>query len=220
VTGGPPDAWDAWEGPGDPPEGDLLEGGLRPPWRQRLRARLSRRTKVLVVALVVLLAAGAGSMWLCDRAAERAEARRVDLTASLGLSSLSTTPPGGQVSFFVVVRNEGVRPLRITAVGGTAGGLRLRGDDDVERSVSPGGETAVPVSVRLTCPRYDGGAGLTTTVAVRRQDGGRVTRHLRPGTAELLTDVATTLCGARPDLRDQEISGPVLDTLSGGAPDR
>jgi hypothetical protein len=219
VTGGPPDAWDSWEGPGHPPEGDLLEGGLRPPWWQRLRARLSRRARFLVVALVVLLAAGAGGLWWRDRAAEQAVARQVDLTASLGLSSLSTTPPGGQVSFFVVVRNEGVRPLRITAVEGTAGGLRLRGDD-IERSVSPGGETAVPVSVRLTCPRYDGGAGLTTAIAVRREDGGRVTRRVAPGTPELLTDVATTLCGARPDLRDQEISGPVLEILADEGPDR
>ena len=220
MTGAAPDPWDPWQEPGEQPEGDLLEGGLQVPWWQRLRARLSRRTALLALALVVLLGAGAGGLWLRDRAAERAAARQVDLTASLGLSSLSTTPPGGQVSFFVVVRNEGLRPLEVTAVEGTAGGLRLRADDDVERSVSPGGETAVPVSVRLTCPAYDGGAGLTTAVSVRRQDGGRVTRRLRPGAAELLTGVATTLCGSRPDLRDQELSGPVLDVLTGEVPDR
>jgi hypothetical protein len=219
VTASPADPWDVGGSPSDAGE-DVLEGGLRPPRWRRLWSRVPRRARLLVLALAVLLAAGGGVVELRERAAERALARQVDLAVSLGLSSVSTTPPGGQVSFFVVVRNEGVRPVRITAVDGTADGLRLRALDDVRRSVSPGGETAVPVSVRLTCPRYGGGAELTTAVAVRREDGGRVTRRVRPATAELLTDVATTLCGSRPDLRDQELSGPVLSTLAGDAPDR
>jgi hypothetical protein len=220
VTPGPADPWDLDAPPSDAPDGDVLEGGLRPPWWRRAWAALPGGARTGLLGVLVLGVAVAGGLGLREQAADRALARKVDLAVSLGLSSLSTTPPGGQVSFFVVVRNDGVRPLRITAVDGSAGGLRLRALDDVQRSVSPGGETAVPVSVRLTCPRYDGGGELTTAVAVRREDGGRVTRRVRPATAELLTDVATTLCGSRPDLRDQEISGPVLDTLAGDVPDR
>jgi hypothetical protein len=216
------DAPDPWA-PAEAEEeltGDVLEGGMQPPrWRRRWTA-LPRAARQLLVAVVVLLAAGAGGLWLRDRAAERALAERVDLTASMGLSSLSTTPPGGQVSFFVVVRNDGALPVRITGLEGAATGLRLRMLDDVVRQVSPNGEAAVPVSVRLTCPRYAGGEGLTTEVAVRRADGAAVIRRVRPDPADLLLDVATTLCKSRPDLRDQEISGPVLDGLAAGEPDR
>jgi hypothetical protein len=218
VTGGPPDPWDGGEEPADLAEGDVLEGGFRPPWCRRAWAVLPRSGRVLLVGVLVLAAAAAGGLELRDRAAERELGRQVDLSASLGLSSLSTTPPGGQVSFFVVVRNEGPRPVRITAVEGTAAGLRLRGVDVGERLLSPDAETAVPVSVRLTCPGYDGGGDLVTSVAVRRQDGGRATPRVRPEPAGLLTDVADTLCRSRPDLRDQELSGPVLDDLAGDGP--
>jgi len=220
VTSGPPDPEDPWEGSGDAPEGDLLEGGLRPPAWQRLWSRLPRRARLLALALVVLLAAGGGGLWLRDRAAARALAERVDLTASLGVSSVSTTPPGGQVSFFVSVRNEGALPVRIASVEGSAAGLLLRSSDDAERLLAPGAETAVPVSVRLTCGRYSGGEGLLAEIAVRREDGGRVARRVRPADPRLLLEVATTLCGVRPGLRDRELSGPVLDTLAGDIPDR
>lgn len=212
VPGGPPDPWapeDAEER-GPVPTGDLLEGGLQPPWWQRRWTALPGRWRRLVVALVVLLTVAAAGLWLRDRAAERALAQRVDLAASIGVSSLSHTPPGGQVSFFVVVRNSGALPVRITSVRGASGGLRLRAVDGVDRRVAPGGEAAVPVSVRLSCAQYDGGEGLTTAVAVRREDGGSVTRRLRPRPAEGLLDIATTLCEVRPDLRDEEIAGPVL----------
>jgi hypothetical protein len=219
VAADAPDPWAPAEAE-ESSTGDVLEGGMRPPrWRRRWTA-LPRGVRVLLVAVVVLLAAGAGGLWLRDRAAERALAERVELSASMWLSSLSTTPPGGQVSFFVVVRNEGALPVRITGVEGSAPGLRLGMLDDVVRQVSPNGEAAVPVSVRLTCPRYAGGEGLTTQVAARREDGAAVTRRVRPEPADLLLDVATTLCASRPDLRDQEISGPVLDSLAADGPDR
>jgi hypothetical protein len=219
VAADAPDPWAPAEAE-ESSTGDVLEGGMRPPrWRRRWTA-LPRGVRVLLVAVVVLVAAGAAGLWLRDRAAERALAERVELSASMGLSSLSTTPPGGQVSFFVVVRNEGALPVRITGVEGSAPGLRLGMLDDVVRQVSPNGEAAVPVSVRLTCPRYAGGEGLTTQVAARREDGAAVTRRVRPEPADLLLDVATTLCASRPDLRDQEISGPVLDSLAADGADR
>src|SRR3954470_17982741 len=224
MTGGPPDPWAA---PDDAPDdgpgaaaGDLLEGGLRPPWWRRAWTALPRPARLLAVGLVVALALGALGLELRSRAAERALARQVVLSASMSVSSLSTTPPGGEVSFFVVVRNQGPRPVGITGLEGSAGGLRLRMKDDVVRQVSPGAETAVPVSVRLTCPDYGGGDGVAPAIAGRREDGGKTTRRVRPDPADLLLDVATTLCGSRPDLQDQEISGPVLADLAARVPDR
>ncbi len=189
---------------------------MQPPWWQRRWTALSRRTRGGAVAVVVLLVLGVGGWELRDRAGERALAQRVDLTASMGVSSLSTTPPGGQVSFFLVVRNEGVLPVRVASVEGSAGGLVLRGSDDVQRQVAPDGEAAVPVSVRLTCEQYAGGGDLIAEVTARRQDGAAVARQVRPDPADALLDVAATLCAVRPDVVDQELSGPVLDGLMDG----
>jgi hypothetical protein len=216
----PRDPWSPADGAPGASDGDLLEGGLRPPWWRRAWRALPRWARLLGVVLVAAVALGVVGLELRERAAERALTRQVDLGASMSLSSLSTTPPGGQVSFYVVVRNDGPLPVRITGLEGSASGLRLRMQDDVERQVSPDGETAVPVSVRLTCADYDGGDDLTTAIAVRRADGGATTRRVRPDPAVLLLDVATTLCGSLPGLRDQEISGPVLDRLTAGVPHR
>lgn len=210
MTGGPPDPWGPRDAPEDHP-GDLLEGGTGPSWWRRRWAALPRSARRLVLALAVLLVAGAGIVELRERAADRARARVVDLTASVDVTSSSTTPVGGQVSFFLLVRNEGPLPLQVTAVRGSVAGLRLRELDRVERPVPPGAETAVPLSVRLDCRTYEGGGGLTTEVSVRRADGGGTTRRVRPDPADLLLDVALTLCRSVPGLRDQEISGPVLD---------
>ncbi len=170
---------------------------------------LPRAARLLVLALAVLVVVGAGGLWLRDRAAERALAQRVDLTASLGVWSSSTAPPRGRVSYFLLVRNRGVSPVWVTSVEGSGSGLRLRTTDDVEQRVAAQDEAVIPLSVRLTCPGDGGDDGLSAEIAVRREDGGPVTRRVRPGSADLVLHVATTLCAARPDLRDQEISGPV-----------
>jgi hypothetical protein len=173
-----------------------------------------------VVAVVVLLAVGAGGLWLRERAAERALARQVDVAVSLGVWSSSTAPLGGQVSYFVVVRNEGSRPVWVTSVEGSADGLVLRARDAGEWPVAARAEVAVPLSVRLTCPGYDGGRDLRAEVAVRREDGSSVTRRVRPEPADLLLGVARTLCPILPDLRDRELSGPIVDGLRADPPDR
>lgn len=218
MPGGAPDPWGAAGDPEDrdaEPRGDLLEGGLQPPWWHRTWTALPRRSRRLVVGVGVVLALAAGGLWLHDQAAERALARRVDLAASLAVSGDSRTPAGGQVSIYVVVRNNGPLPVRITSVEGGADGVRLGTPGGVDLQVPPGGEASVPVSVRLTCDRYTGGEGLTAAVALLRADGGSVTRELRPRPAAALTDVATTLCAVRPDLRDAELSGPVLSAPAG-----
>lgn len=212
MPGDRPDPW-APDDPGEAPPGDLIEDGVRPSWLRRRWTSSSRRARVLVVASAVVLAAGAGAVQLRSWAAERELAERVELSASIGVWSSSTTPPGGQVVFFLVVRNEGALPVRITAAEGAAAGLVLRTPDGVDERVAPGADGVVPVSARLSCAAYDGGDGLTAEVVVRRQDGASVTRTLRPAPADGLLDVASTLCAVQPGLRDRELSGPVLDDV-------
>jgi hypothetical protein len=191
---------------------DVLEGGLEPsPWRRRWTA-FPGAGRRLVAALGVLLLIGAVVVWSRERAADRERAQRVDLATSLGVWSSSTSPPGGQVGFFVLVRNDGERAVSVTSVSGVGDGLLLRMRDEGERAVPAGAEVDIPMSVRLSCA-----AGAPTTAAalpaeigVRRQDGGATTRQVELEPAVLVLDVAATLCAVRPALRDHELSGPVL----------
>jgi hypothetical protein len=112
------------------------------------------------------------------------------------------------VRFFVLLRNAGPRPVTVTALDGVGEGLRLRILDETDRPVPAGAEVEIPLSVRVTCPA--GSGGLTAEVRVRRQDGGAAVRRLGLEPARLLLDVAATVCSVRPDLRDHELSGPVL----------
>jgi hypothetical protein len=225
VTGGrldPPDPEDAWGVGAGPPPGDVLEGGTQPPWWQSRWRAVRPAVRRCVVALVALLLVAAAGLWLRDRAAERALAQRVDIGVSLGVWSSSTAPLGGRVCYFAVVRNEGTRPVWVTSVDGSSGGLRLATRDDEEWPVAAGDEVRVPLSVRLTCTGPGPGDDLTARIAVRREDGGAVVRRLRPEPAVLLLGVAESLCSVRPELTDRELSGPVLDGRAdrGGGPGR
>jgi hypothetical protein len=195
-----------------PPPVELLESGTEP---SRLGARwaaLPRTARSAVAALVVVALLVAALVWVHDRSARRALEQRISLTTALGVSSSSTTPPGGQVGYFVVVRNEGPRRVSVTGVEGATEQLRLRMRDDADRRLDPGTETAIPLSVRLSCGAgaSAGESGLPLALRLRRADGGSTTRRVVLEPATPLLDVVSTLCGARPDLRNQELSGPVL----------
>ena len=190
-----------------PGQVDVLEGGTGPGWWERVPPAARR----LGVAVVVLLVAVAALVWARDRAADRERARRVDLATTLGVVSSSTSPPGGQVSFFALVRNDGELPVSITSIDGTGDVLRVRMKDDADRPLPAGAEIEIPLSVRVTCAAGDGrSAPLRAEVGVRRADGGATSRVVDLEPAVLVLDVAGTLCAVRPDLRDHELSGPVL----------
>ena len=109
------------------------------------------------------------------------------------------------------MRNEGLRPVSVTGIGG--GGRKDCGCACGTTSASTipvGGELSIPLSIRLTCAdtyvgtadrRADHSAGPTAEPPASDVD-------LEP--AALVLDVAGTLCAVRPDLRDHELSGPVL----------
>ena len=196
----------------------MLEGGLEPPWWRRAWAALSPRGRRGLAALVVLAAVVAGAVLVRERAADQERRERVALATTVGIASSSTDPPGGQVRFFLVVRNAGPLPVSVTAVEGTGEGLRLAMRDAGARSIGAGGEIEIPLSVRLTCPT--GPAALTAEIAVRRDDGGSTTRRVDLQPARLVLDVAATLCSVRPDLRDHELSGPVLRAAASATGDR
>jgi hypothetical protein len=160
-----------------------------------------------VVALVLV---GAGVAWYRGRAAERELAERIVLTTSLGVSSSSTTPPGGEVGFFVVVRNDGPRPVEVTAVDGATDRVRVTMRYDHQPRLDPGTVNAIALSVRITCRPGRGPAELPVEIRLRRQDGGTASRRFDLQPAALVGDVATTLCAVRPGLRDHELSAPVL----------
>jgi hypothetical protein len=189
--------------PDGPEQVDVLENGTAP----------SRR---LVTVLVVLALVVAGFLWLRDRAADREQARRIDVVASLAVESSSTSPPGGRVSYFVLVRNDGEEPVVVTAVDGGDDGVLLRMLDDHERTVPAGAQLSIPLSVRLTCAGAGTGRGpLPADLALRRADGSGVTRPVGLEPAVLVRDVAGTLCAVRPGLRDHELSGRVFREIAG-----
>ena len=193
---------------------EVLEGGTGPSWWRSRWAALPRAGRRLVVSVAVLVLLGGGVAEFRSWSAERDLRRAVELTTALDVVSSSTSPPGGEVRYFVRIRNDGVRPISVTAVAGANGGLRLRMADPGDRRVDPGAEVEIPLSVRLSCGGDLDAArrGLPAQVGVRREDGGSTTRRFVLQPAALLTDVARTLCAVRPDLRDHELSGPVLRT--------
>ena len=193
--------------------GELFEGGTGPSVRQRLWAALPPVARALLVAVGVVVLVGAGLVWWREQAVERELRQRVVLTSSIGVGSSSTSPPGGSVYYFLVVRNDGPRPISIESLDASAGGLRVRLRNSTDHRLAAGAEIALPLSVRLTCGRVPGtaqGSRLEPQLTVGNEDGRSVVRSVHPGAAGSLLDVVDALCRVRPDLVDHELSGPVL----------
>jgi hypothetical protein len=202
----------------DVTHGELFEGGTGRSWWADRWAALPRGGRRLVVGLAVLVLLGGGVALVRNWAAERQLRQAVELTATVGVWSSSTNRPGGEVGFFVLVGNDGPRPVSVTSVTAAGGGVQVRMRDDGAQPVAPGQEVEIPLSVRLTCVPGAGAArpSLDAEIGVRRDDGGSTSRHVDLQPAAPVLDVAATLCGVRPDLRDHELSGPVLRAPDGG----
>jgi hypothetical protein len=170
------------------------------------------RGRWLVAGLAVLVLLGGGVLLLRYWSAERALRQEVGLATALGVWSSSTSPPGGEVGFFLLVRNDGTLPVSVTSVEAADRGVQLRMRDDVERIVAPGREIDIPLSVRVTCVAGAAAARsvLGAELGLRLEDGTATSRRVDPERASVVLDVAATVCEVRPGLRDHELSGPVL----------
>jgi hypothetical protein len=188
----------------------VLDGGGPVHWEGR--PTTPRRSGGLVAVLAVVVLLGGGLLFVWNWSAERDLRQEVDLTVAFGLLSSSTVPPGGSVRYFLLVRNDGALPIAVMSVDAAAPGLQLQMQDEGERKIAPGREIEIPLSVLLTCVPGVGDPrpSLDAEIGIRREDGGSTSRpaELRP--ALMVLDVAASLCRARPDLRDHELSGPTL----------
>lgn len=181
---------------------EVLEGGTTAPERRRHRA-------LVALGLLVLLAAG--GLWWHSWAADRAVRRAVELTTTFGVDSSSASPPGGAVRYFVVVHNGGARPVSVTSVNASSGGLRVRAQEPGPYRIDVRGEVEIVLSVRVTCAGgVDPTGDLPAALGVRREDGSTLTRRVELRPASLVLDVAATVCASRPGLSDHELSGPVV----------
>jgi hypothetical protein len=178
---------------------EVLEGGTTRPERHPW-----------VLALVVVALLGCGGLWFRQWSAAREMRQAVELTTAFGVDSSSTSPPGGEVSFYVLVRNAGTSPVSVTSVTAADGGLRLRMRDAGPYRIGVGSEAEIVLSARVTCADgVDPTGPLPASLGVRRQDGSALTSRVQLRPASLVLDVAATLCETRPALRDHELSGPV-----------
>lgn len=172
---------------------------------------LPRRRKAVVVGVAVLLLVGGLSFPVHAWQTERRLREAVVLASSLDVGT-SMYPAGGSVNLSVAVRNGGPRPVSLEGLQATSAHLAVRLRDGGGRRIGPGQQAQVPVSARLTCGAepVPGADRLAADVRVRRADGGEAVRHVPLSSAEPLLDVAATLCAVRPQLRDVELSGPVV----------
>lgn len=181
---------------------ETIEGGTTAPER--------RRHRVLVALAILVLVAAGGLEWR-NWAAQRATRQAVELTTTFGVDSSSASPPGGAVRYFVLVGNGGVRPISVTSVNGSSGGLRVSAGEPGPYRIDVRGEVEIVLSVRVTCVGgVDATQPLRASLGVRREDGSTLTRRVELRPASLVLDVAATVCAARPGLRDHELSGPVV----------
>jgi hypothetical protein len=191
--------------------GELFEGGTGPSWWSARWATLTQGGRRLVAGLALLVLLGGGAVLVRTWAAERELRQAVELTATVGVWSSSTNRPGGEVGYFLRVGNVGPLPLSVTSVAAAGAGVQVRMRDDGARQVAPGREIEIPLSVRVTCVRgATARPAMDAEIAVRRDDGGATSRRVDLQPAEPVLDAAATLCEVRPDLRDHELSGPVL----------
>ena len=201
----------------DRPETDLLERGPESGVGSRLGSTwmlASRRQRLVALGAVLLLTLPAVTVvvvlkvrsWL----AERSLRDQVSVTATIDVAVSSTTPLGGRIDYFVVVRNTGTRDLRVTGLALTDARLRIRSRDFAPSVLTPGSTVDVPISVRLDCTgKPIGTAALLGTVTATPTSGRAQDVPTLLERSLLLTDIAQTLCEVRPELTDRELSGPV-----------
>ena len=178
------------------------------------------RRAVVVLAVVISLGGGlAGSATGPPSASARSGSRS---RRPSGCRASSTTPPGGAVGFFMVVRNHGVRcPCRSPRWRGRPAGPRCACATTSNGRLAPGTEAAIPLSVRLSCVA---GRQRTTDLPVttRRAPRGRRGRDAcgRPASRQAFCSWTSRRRSARGARRSGTSScpDPCCGRESNGAP--
>lgn len=138
----------------------------------------------------------------------------VSLTGTMRVWAASATPAGGSVNYSVAIRNTGPRSVQITAVGIVQSRLRVTNREQSLPRLAPGETAGIDVSVRLDCTvgaEFGPQEALRGTVVGVPLSGRQHRVNITFEQSSLVTDVANILCGARPGLTEQEVSGPVLE---------
>ena len=196
---------------------ELLENGVQSTRRFRLFwARLSMLQRVAVAAVAVLMVGAAlatfGARQVRAWSAERNLNDEVAVQTTIEVSAVSTSLDGGRLDYFVVVRNVGLRVVRIGGLEFTSGRLIIRSRNFADMEVAPGQAIDVPVSARVSCsagPSVGGSEPLLGTVFAVPGSGRPRRVPAAASQAKLITDVADTLCGIAPQAHDKELSGLV-----------
>jgi hypothetical protein len=190
----------------------MLEGRTGRSWWER-QSRVIKVTTVLTIgAALAVTGLLQARQWL----AEREQAQLISLGTSLRVWASSTSNlSGGQVVYYVSIRNSGSERLEITSIRSSDEHLQLRARNDEAHLIDPGSEIMVPMSALLTCtdspPRS---RGLEVDVGLRRDGATLDPHHASLEGAAPLLDVVETLCDVWPGLRAYELSGPVSSASS------
>jgi len=152
-----------------------------------------------------------------DLLTERRLRDEVALTAAIDIYASSTSPTGGRVDFYVVLHNDGSRRVQIARLAAEAGGLRLRSAGVLPQVLDGGSAVRVPLSVRLDCTRERLDV-LRAAVSASPGSGRRRAVTVTLGASQLITDIADSLCSVKPELADQELSGPLRAAQAGDHP--
>lgn len=194
-------------------QGEVLGGHAPTRWERwwlSLPAHRRRAARLGTASLVGVALAATGAVAVQGWMDERDRRRAVSLAVAVGAWTSSHSPPGGQVTYYLAIKNDGPATLEVVSVAASGDRLRLRSPDDVARRLEAGRQVLVPMSALLTCSTDAADATLQVQIDVRRGDGS-VARHRSPlGDAMMLLGAADTLCQVRPALTDYELSGPVL----------
>lgn len=180
-----------------------------PTWRERWagtssQARHRLQSAAVGACALTVLAAGVQSR------AELVDRDQVDLTAALLVTASSSSPDGGRVEHAVSLRNDGPHTVRLQTGSLALPGLRGAVRAGLPTDLAPGEQVPLALSLRLDCTARAGAweDRLRLTVAADPRSGRRRQLGIPVAAADPLLAQISTLCRARPDLVDVELSGP------------
>lgn len=189
------------------PQDELASGA--PTWGKRWTGASSQarhRLQSAAVGACGLAVLGAG----VQSRAELVDRHEVTLTAALLVTASSSSTDGGRVEHAVSLRNDSPHTLRLQTGSLALPGLRGAVRAGLPTDVAPGEQVPLALTLRLDCTARAGARDdrLRLTVAADPRSGRRRQLRIPVAAGDPLLAQISTLCRARPDLVDVELSGP------------